>query len=166
MVVAVILIVQALNGGSGHHGAGGSPVVSAPASTPTSSAPTPSLTPSAGSPTPAVRTSATPTPHPRPVTTPPPAATPVAVFNVSRVSGRAALAASALHRAGYYIVIIATRRYATPGNVVYFPPGNASLAAAARALVARHLGITVAAPRPVGVPASADLVVLVTGTYR
>ncbi len=156
LVVLVITLVRVL-----HHSAGHTARITTTPST-TASTPTPTVTV-----TPTLTVKPTPTvKHPVPVVTPPPARTPLVVYNISRVEGRAALAARRLRAAGYPVLHVADRRYATATSVVYYDAGNASEAAAARGVVARHLGITVAAVRPTGIPATGGLIVLVTATYH
>ncbi len=165
-LVAVAIVVVAIVGINvlhrhHHHTAQPTPVASTSESSPS---PTPSLSPSASSPTP-TPTVRTTTPKPTAVLTPAPGAIPVDVFNNSRVRGRAALATSRLRAAGYVVPLSVSRGYAG-ANVVYYDPGNASMAAAARGVVARHLGITAALARPASIPATGGLIVVVTSTYQ
>lgn len=158
VAVFVIVAVNVLRGGSS---GGGSPVTSAPPPTtsvsrpPSATPPVSTTPPPATSPPPAVPSSA-----------PPPAATPLTVFNLVRISQYALLAKSRLQAAGYPVPVLEFRPYAAPASLVYFDPGNASQQAAARALVARHLGIDAALPRPASIPAAGGLIVLVTASYR
>jgi cytoskeletal protein RodZ len=167
LVIAAIVAVDVLR----HRGSSNasSPAVSAPPTSPGSATPTPTPTPTTPTPTPTTpsATKAAPPTHAAPVVivTPPPSSTPVAVYNNSRVPHRASLAASRLRAAGYPVTDQATRPTYPGTNVVYYPPGNASLAAAARGLVARHLGIVAAAPRPASIRATAGLIVVVTSSY-
>lgn len=163
VAVAIIVAVNVFRGGST---GGGSPVVSVPP--PTSSAvlsrsvtPSPTVTPRPS--TPVTIRPATPPPA---LHTPPPAATPLTVFNLARISQYALLARSRLRAAGYPVPVLEFRPYGAPASLVYFDPGNASQQAAARALVARHLGLDAALPRPASVPAAGGLIVLVTASYR
>ena len=170
LVVAAIVLVDVFH----HHGSGstGSPAVSAPATlsattpTPTSSSPTPTPTATRTTPKPSVKKTVKPTTKPpAAVATPAPASTPVEVFNNSRVAHRAELAASRLRAAGYPVSHTATRPTYPGAEVVYYPAGNASLEAAARGVVARHIGIAAAEPRPASIPAYAGLIVVVGASY-
>ncbi len=165
IVVVAIVAINVLHRHHHHHTAQPTPVASTSESSPF---PTPSLSPSTSSPTPTPTPTPTvrrTTPKPTAVLTPAPGAIPVDVFNNSRVRGRAALATSRLRAAGYVVPLSVSRGYAG-ANVVYYDPGNASMAAAARGVVARHLGITAALARPASIPATGGLIVVVTSTYQ
>lgn len=71
-----------------------------------------------------------------------------------------------LRHVGYPVTHVRNRiGYPLSATTVFYDPGNATAQAAAESLVARHLGVVAAAPRPASVPASGTLIVYVTASY-
>lgn len=85
------------------------------------------------------------------------------------MSHRRGLAQSATNRLrgqGYVVTHVRNRiGYPLTNTTVFYDPGNATAKAAADGVVARHLGIVTAAPRPANVPASGTLIVYVATSY-
>lgn len=168
LVVGVIAIIGLVRGDSSTTGAGGptvspSVLVTSSSPAPMSTSPKPTTSTPTTSPPPPPVTTAQPPP---PVVAPAPAATPTEVYNVSRRRGIAQDLSTRLRRAGYPVTHVRNRiGYPLATTTVFYEPGDAASQAAAAAMVARHLGVVAAAPRPATVPASGTLIVYVTASY-
>lgn len=85
------------------------------------------------------------------------------------MSGRRGVAqneSSRLRGQGYQVTHVRNRvGYRLATTTVFYDPGNATAKAAADGVVARHLGVLTAAPRPANVPASGTLLVYVAASY-
>lgn len=172
LIVGVIAIIGLVRGDSSTTD-GGSPVVTQQVVATSSSrtrTQTPTQATTQATTSVAPTTSAPPPPPttvaPPPVVPPAPAATLVEVYNVSHRSGLAQSATSRLRGAGYKVTHVRNRvGYPLGTTTVFYDPGNATAKAAADGVVARHLGVVAAAPRPANVPASGTLIVYISSSY-
>lgn len=86
---------------------------------------------------------------------------------MSHRRGLARSESARLRSQGYPVTHVRNRiGYPLATTTVFYDPGNATAKAAADGVVARHLGVVAAAPRPASVPASGTLIVYVTASYR
>jgi hypothetical protein len=170
LVVGVIAIIGLVRGDSSTGDGGNASVSQTVLVTSHSSSPTPTPTLTSSTPATTMPTTSAPPPPtttaPPAVATPAPAATKVEVYNVSHRRGLAQSESGRLRGQGYQVTHVRNRiGYPLAKTTVFYAPGNATAKAAADGVVARHLGVVVAAPRPANVPASGALIVYVAASY-
>lgn len=158
LVVGVIVVIDVLHGS----GTGDNPTVAIV--TATGSSPTRSQSAPAGhtSSVPTSRLPRTVSSPAQPPTPPPPSQVRVVVYNETYVYGLAGRAAGVLHRAGYIIAAIGDRADRIYETTVFYDPPQAL---AAKAMLAEHVGVVLAAPRPAYLPSTGTLIVAVTRNY-